>query len=279
MQLIFLAAVLSPAQTRRALIIGVGEYPEYSGWRQINGDKDIPIVRDMLLYLGFPENNIDVLKNQHATCSNILNAFDRICNRSAKGDVVYIHFSGHGQMITDVHNDENDGFDEAIVPVDAYRQYRQGIYHGENHIIDDVINQYLSRLKRKVGKSGMVLFIVDACHSGDISRGDDEDDVARGTSDRFILNVDKAEKLPSIESTQWINISACKSYQTNYEYKTPDGHYVGKLTYFISEAYRRLDRPAVSQVFDYVKERMAEVSRYPQEPQLDLPDHYKRYKL
>jgi len=51
--------------------------------------------------------------HQHApTRQNILEAFDRITQYSKAGDVVFIHYSGHGGRIRDTSGDEADGYDE-----------------------------------------------------------------------------------------------------------------------------------------------------------------------
>ena len=49
---IFLSLWVTNA-TKRALVIGIGNYPTESGWAKINGDKDIPLVREILLTNGF----------------------------------------------------------------------------------------------------------------------------------------------------------------------------------------------------------------------------------
>ena len=51
------------------------------------------------------------------------------------GDIVYLHFSTHGQPFEDLSGDEDDGWDESIVPVDAPIEYSKGKYEGENHLI------------------------------------------------------------------------------------------------------------------------------------------------
>ena len=40
------------AQTRRALVIGLGEQQD-KAWNKINGDKDVPLVQGMLKSAGF----------------------------------------------------------------------------------------------------------------------------------------------------------------------------------------------------------------------------------
>ena len=128
------------------------------------------------------------LKNEEATKSRIVNEFKNLVGRSGRGDIVYIHFSGHGQLVKDLDNDEPDGYDESWIPYDAYRKCCKKD-NGDMHLVDDEINVLLTELRQKVGDSGQILVVVDACHSGGSSRGrnyNDADVVSRGVNDVFI---------------------------------------------------------------------------------------------
>ena len=98
------------AQTRRAIVIGIGQQ-EDKAWGKINGDRDVPYVMEMLKNAKFKMGNVKKLVNQQATKSAIVNAFKTLASQSKRGDVVYVHFSGHGQQMKDMHNDEKDGLD------------------------------------------------------------------------------------------------------------------------------------------------------------------------
>lgn len=240
---------------RHALVVGIGKYPAGSGWSKINGDRDITLVVRMLVRNGFEKSDIIVLANSDATRKAIEKAFERLEESVSAGDIVYIHFSGHGQQVTDIDGDEPDGLDEAFIPYDAGKVYSSGVYEGENHIIDDDLNDWLSELKAAVGQKGMVLVSMDACHSGDATRGIDDDIVAgvRGTADVFVLPDRESEEsedrgsgsmsnsrtakhtagasgTDAFENGGWICISACKSYQNNNEFKSSEGCF-GRLTW------------------------------------------------
>lgn len=235
------------AQTRRALVIGLGEQQD-KAWGKINGDKDVPIVQEMLKEAGF--KSITTLTNRQATKTGIVGALKQMAASSQTGDVVYVHYSGHGQQMTDVHNDETDGLDECWIPYDACRK-ASATYHGEKHLTDDELNVYLNAIRRKIGANGKLLVVIDACHSGDGTRGDD-DEVARGVEDTltvdspnvrgiyemfeaamsFFMEDNDAEMTHDPKAKplaeRWITISACRSDQVNIEMKSPA---VGKLTY------------------------------------------------
>ena len=231
---LFLLLSLSvTSQTKRARVVGLGQQQD-KAWNKINGDKDVPIVQGMLKSAGF--KSVTTLVNQQATKAGIIGAFKRMAASCKQGDVVYIHYSGHGQQMTDVHNDETDGLDECWIPYDAYRKACK-TYHGEKHLTDDELNVYLNAIRDKIGAKGKLLVVIDACHSGDGTRGD-EDEVVRGVEEVFeavkslIIGDNDKEKVINQKAKplaeRWITLSACKSDQVNIEMKNPA---VGKLTY------------------------------------------------
>lgn len=261
---LLLTATTSNA-TKRALVIGIGAYPEESGWKQINGDKDIPIVEDMLIANGFKKADIWELKNEQATAAAIRQAMNTLIDKALLGDVIYIHFSGHGQQITDIHGDEEDGLDEAWVPYDAQFAYAKGKYEGENHILDDQLNVWLHQLRTRIGEKGKLTVVADACHSGDASRGDEDSIVVRGTSDAFVI---PGQAKPFVGTTgaeiDWVFISACKSYQSNYEYK---GN--GSLTYALSLQKDKLGDAPCQDVQRSIRTTISNVVPFTQTPVIE----------
>lgn len=247
---LLLLSLSANSQTKRALVIGLGEQQD-KAWNKINGDKDVAFVEGMLKRAGF--KRVTTLVNRQATKTGIVGALKRMAASCKQGDVVYVHYSGHGQQMTDVHDDEKDGLDECWIPYDAYRRASK-TYHGERHLTDDELNVYLNAIRNRIGAKGKLLVVIDACHSGDGTRGDDGDDgeVARGVEDTLMVDSvnarglyeafemvrslfvgdndkvkvvnDKAKPL----AERWITISACRSDQVNIEMKKPT---VGKLTY------------------------------------------------
>lgn len=209
------------AHSKRALVIGLGQQEDVA-WGKINGDKDVPYVIDMLTKSEYQD--IHVLKNRQATKNGILLAFEGLTKRCLRGDIIYVHFSGHGQLMTDVNGDEEDGLDEAWIPYDAYRTYSEG-YKGEKHLVDDEVNSLLTKIRERIGDEGRLLVVVDACHSGDSSRGRNE--IVRGADDDFVIPIKKRTKTKKLIES-WLTLSACQDFQINQEIRNPQ---VGKLTY------------------------------------------------
>ena len=116
---LLLLSLSTNAQTKRALVIGLGEQQD-KAWNKINGDKDVALVQTMLKNAGF--KSVTTLVNRQATKVGIVGALKRMAASCKQGDVVYVHYSGHGQQMTDVHDDEKDGLDECWIPYDACRK-------------------------------------------------------------------------------------------------------------------------------------------------------------
>lgn len=269
---IIFATNYTSATERWAIVIGISKYPTQSGWRAISGAKDIGLVVPMLQRNGFPLQNIITLPNEQATKQNIKKAVYGLCEKLEKGDVVYFHFSGHGQLITDLNGDEIDkdgnpkGWDSSLIPYDAQYRYNPNGYKGENHIVDDELNGWLHCIKNAVGPSGKLLVVLDACHSGGSSRGgDDDEDVVRGTSDKFTIPQTESYVAAVTEDYEvdWVCISACGWAQSNYEYQ---GY--GRL----SQAISKVLSPMLSQkeLKKQIKDEYLKMPhRWPQEVDID----------
>ena len=277
------------AQTKRALVIGLGEQQD-KAWNKINGDKDVPLVQGMLKNAGF--KSVTTLVNRQATKTGIIGAFKKMTASCKQGDVVYVHYSGHGQQMTDVHNDEKDGLDECWIPYDACRK-ASATYHGEKHLTDDELNVYLNAIRNKIGAKGKLLVVIDACHSGDGTRGDD-DEIVRGVEDTLVVdslntrglyetfeaiksffmgdngkeNVITTKAKPLAE--RWITISACRSDQVNVEMKSPT---VGKLTYALWTELKNIDKVGNDEFMKRIRKFVnRNTSSRPQRPEMTGED-------
>jgi len=231
-------------------------------WGKINGDKDVPLVLSLLSNFGYNQDNIVTLVNSQATKNNIKDAFVKLAKTCDQGDVVYIHYSGHGQRVSDIDGDEKDGWDESWIPYDAYRSYCE-FDRGEKHLIDDEVYKYLVAIKNKIGEKGKILVTVDACHSGDSSYGIDSfgsrDEYAiRGVADAFVIPY-KTYSFAVKGPERWLTLSACKSYQYNQEMKNPR---VGILTYALYSLAKR-GKIEMAQIEAFVERHKGPLSQTP----------------
>lgn len=244
-----------------ALLIGIGNYnPATTGWSTIHGNNDVTLLEKKLKAKGF---SVSYLIDKKATKNNIKTALSRLVASTVAGDMVYLHFSGHGQLIADMNNDEQEELDQSFVCYDAcfspkYKVAGNG-YRGQNHFIDDELFPYLNDLKKKVGKNGNVIVVFDTCYSGGADRGEQADEpdpesevewvqTTRGTDDEFQVNKSAEAYLRSITKPgnyttgggKITIISACESDMKNYECKERhSGRKYGSLSYCIGKILDR----------------------------------------
>jgi hypothetical protein len=231
--------VLGSEAKNRALLIGISDYSPQYNWNTISGTNDIDLIKGVLK--GF---SVKELRNENATYNNIIKEFEKLIQQSKPADIVYIHFSGHGQPVEDYDGDEADGWDEAFVPYDAGEKYIQGVYEGDKHFIDDTLNGLLEQLRVKLGPSGALYVVMDACHAGEQFRGEEDDDEApvRGSimgisknDKQFVAKLNTVKHYPITQEPAKSNIvmmEACRSYQVNREIKRDDKFY-GPLSYSV----------------------------------------------
>ena len=238
-----LTAIAGNAQRKRAFMVGISRYDTaLTGyqWNNIHGAEDVRLLWPILKKQGF---DLTTLTDEQANYENITSQMSQFISKTRKGDIVYIHFSTHGQPVEDLNGDEEDGWDEAIVPIDAYKLYKKGVYEGKKHLIDDQLNQYVKKLREKIGKSGFLYVIIDACHAGTSSRANDE--TVRGskvgftyhnkifkpsTSKKSHYQVETSSKMANV-----LFLEACRPDQVNMEIKVGDKLY-GPLSFNISQA-------------------------------------------
>ena len=253
------------AQTKRALIVGISEYIQSSNdaWGTIHGANDADLIVPVLKKQGFRTIKIS---NKAATAKRIRKGLDDLVASCKSGDDVYLHFSCHGQPYEDINGDEEDGWDESIVPYDALMVFQKGKYEGANHITDDELNSYFKELRSKVGPKGLVCVVIDACHAGGASRG--EDDMEEDEDEIYVRGIKKGfspqgkDFRPRINAkgnfvipqeaglSDIIVLEACRSYQSNYEIKQA-GKYYGPLSYYIGQV---LSKQAFCHSIDWVLE-------------------------
>lgn len=87
------------------------------------------------------------------TRRNIVWQLYKLVTYARPGDKIFFHYSGHGSYMRDKNNDEKDGWDEAIVPLD---------YDKRGLIKDDQLGRILRRIKKGV----KLTCLIDACYSG-----------------------------------------------------------------------------------------------------------------
>ncbi|XP_048424740.1 metacaspase-1-like isoform X2 [Pyrus x bretschneideri] len=144
---------------RRALLCGVTYKQHKCKLKGIYND--VKNMENLLTKtFGFPANCIRILSDDPRdleripTKKNIENSLKWLVEGYQQGDSLVFYFSGHGLRQPDFKDDELDGFDETICPVD---------FMEEGMILDNDINETIVWPLEE----GVTLHaIVDACHSG-----------------------------------------------------------------------------------------------------------------
>ena len=164
------ASRVEASAARHALLIGISEYNRI-GFDDLPGAaRDLDLVSAVLTSrLGFASGEIRVLRNEDATHRGIERAFSDLAESVAPGDLVFIHYSGHGSLVRDFNDYEPTGQDQTLVPFGARREDSEGIDRFD--ILDDELNLWLGRISDRIGQSGQLVMVSDACHSATNTRG------------------------------------------------------------------------------------------------------------
>ncbi len=273
-----LAFVSLQAQTKRALIIAIGNYPNprVNGWPEISSTNDVPLVKAALAKQDF--KNIWTLVDAQATKLGIEKALDKLIDSSKSGDIVVIHISSHGQQIEDDNeNEEEDGLDECIVPYGAVYSSDLTAFtkNADGYLRDDVFGEKITLLRNKLGGKGDILVTIDACHSGTGSRGPATVKSRGGNAPMVSANFDK--KVRSLKDTKgvfkeatstalnkdaatYVVISGAQAQEKNYECLDDEGNTMGSLSYALGKALSTITgkltyRGLFAQIEDVMREK------------------------
>ncbi|MCF8243538.1 MAG: caspase family protein [Saprospiraceae bacterium] len=273
--------VLAADPPKSALLVAIGDYPAETGWPQISSLNDVALIKNALIKQGFAESEIHVLTDEAATKVGIVQAIRQYLVETAKpGGVAYFHFSGHGQQVADDNNDELDGYDEALVPINSPLNFQEGVYEGENLLRDDELGQLLDEVRRKLGPTGNMLAVLDACHSGTGTRGIGK---ARGTltkmaSPAYVTGNSKTGKDPSaLEVSEkderslapMVAFFGAAQHQLNFETKDENKNGVGSLSYAFSKKFALAAQSTTYRgLFEQIKLEMSAIAPS-QNPQVE----------
>ncbi len=146
---------------RRALLVGINEYPD-AEVRLAGCVNDAYRLSATLQECGFEPDEIRLLLNERATAQGIRERLAWLLDDVRDGDVRLFSYSGHGAQIPVYGpNQEPDGYDECLVPVDFDWSDPTSL------LLDDWISDLYSQLPYD---SHFVMFL-DCCHSGGLTRG------------------------------------------------------------------------------------------------------------
>ena len=135
------------------------------------------------------------------------------------------------------------------------------------HLLDDTLEKYFNEIRSKIGTKGQLYVILDACHSGTASRGDDEH--IRGVREGFTRSGKLYTPDRTLETNDYFHIStqrgqspvtfleACRSYQQNKEVRDRNtGTWYGSLSYYIAQTMLNIKIDRTHKWIENVKSSM-----------------------
>ncbi len=248
---------------KRALLIGINKY-RVPGADLRGCLNDVTDMRAALIdCCGFAEGDITVLTDYDATKANMQRGMESLIANSKPGDVLLLHYSGHGSNVPDKSGDEADHRDEILCPTDLDWK-------------DPLLDDWMGELFDTVPADVSLTFVSDSCHSGSVNRvlipPDSTDAIPRylpcpldllatesGRELRGTLRQprltrahgasssdlgDVLEAVPRTDITDTgipeVLISGCRDDQTSADAYI-DGAFHGALTYALVEAIRAVN--------------------------------------
>lgn len=169
------AAIQAPGGGQiRALIVGLDDYPHLPASKRLHGAiNDARDLSQTLARAGVPKSNITYLSDKSeassssglATRDAVIAGIKRLIADSKAGDLVVISFAGHGLRLPEKVKTKPDGMDEAYV---LYNYDPAVAATSLDVVIGPEMKKWLGELE---GKGVDVLYVVDTCHGGGMTRG------------------------------------------------------------------------------------------------------------
>ena len=266
---------------KRAVLIGVNRY-RMPGSDLRGCVNDIKNMQATLTQgYGFKKADIVTLLDYAATKKASQAAIQSLVRKGRRGDVLLVHFSGHGSNVPDddENRDEADGRDEILCPTDL---------DWKDPFRDDWLRSTFDGLKAGVN----LTIITDCCHSGTITRAvlpPDAPVIARYLPSPWELAEAESGRRPRgpVQSGQRrstpaarkgrdivpadlpeVLITGCRATQTSADAMIA-GTYNGALTYHLVAAIKQA-KPGVTyrQLHDATIARLKR-ARFDQVPQLE----------
>lgn len=233
---------------KRAVLIGINKY-QVPGADLRGCVNDVNNLQEVLTrYYGFAGKDITILTDLKATKKAMQTAIQKLIGGAKKGDVLLLHYSGHGSNVPDDDGDEADKRDEILCPTDL---------DWKDPFRDDWLRKAFDKLKAGAG----LTVIMDCCHSGTNTRAIQPPDVpikerylpspwdlVAAESGRKLRGTVKGELRASSRAKRKksdvvhadiceLLITGCRDTQTSAD-AFIKGTYNGALTYYLVESIK-----------------------------------------
>jgi hypothetical protein len=154
------------SMSKKAVLIGINRYrvPGADLRGCVNDVKNMQGV--LTRSYGFKPGDITVINDYSATKKAMQTAIRKLVQGGRKGDVLLVHYSGHGSNVPDDDGDEAEGRDEILCPTDL---------DWKDPFRDDWLRRTFDSMRAGVS----LTVIMDCCHSGTITRAVQPPDAPR----------------------------------------------------------------------------------------------------
>jgi hypothetical protein len=236
---------------KRAVLIGINRY-QIPGADLSGCVNDVKNLSEALkTYYGFTDKDLTTLTDLKATKKAMQAAIKKLIRSGKKGDVLLLHYSGHGSNVPDDNGDEADKRDEILCPTDL---------DWKDTLRDDWLRKTLDKLRKGVS----LTVIMDCCHSGTITRvmnplesqrkqrflpcpldlmATESGRKLRGTLRAQLGKAPRGRKRKSDvvhAEIQELLITGCRDTQTSADAHI-GGSYNGALTYYLVESIKEAE--------------------------------------
>ena len=244
---------MKPNKNAYAIVIGIENYRQRLPKADFAAADAETVTKYLTWVMGYPEENIVTLTNEHATKSDFEKYFEKwLSNNVEKDSIVFIYYSGHGAP-----NPKSS--DAYLVP-----------YDGDPSFIEQT-GYSLKRLYESLNKlqAKEIILALDSCFSGAGGRSV----LAKGARP-LVMNLQ--DNMVFSKNITILSASSGDQISSTYDEK---GH--GLFTYFMLKGIKNEDvvkqdgSIAISDLFTYLKPQVERIARKQynneQTPQLIVP--------
>jgi hypothetical protein len=254
---------------KKLLSFGINDYPGSQNDLQgcVNDTKNI--VSHLGIFKSSVKNAIAIAKtfksfgfetqvflNSQVTKEKLRSEVTNLVLAANSGDIIVIHYSGHGTRLIDKNGDESDGYDEALY-----------LYDGA--FSDDEFSKIMLKLPTGVE----CVFMMDSCFSGTITRKINQ----KARFKPLLVEVDhngdpiqRKNRILHVKASEMNHLvfSGCSSTQTSADAQI-QGFYNGAFTFYAMDALT----PGISYK-EWHKRFLKKIKStgYDQTPQIEGPE-------
>lgn len=181
------AQAVPAAHRKLALLVGISTYErgkqQPPDWWNLDCEPDVKQMKQVLTArFGFPEKNVTTLTTRaQTTRESILDAFHTLIATAQPGDIVWFHYSGHGQQVPELQEGQQlNGLDSSLIPSNYIDQHAGTVDPATNKPVGNInirgteMAALLNELKAKTGPTGSITLSIDCCFAGSTTRGGEQ---------------------------------------------------------------------------------------------------------